>query len=147
MENENFCVLLSSLFSGRDVVDAPMAAFIARHFASKRSFARSFDSYFRRIITMATDSTMQIRIRAIKCVSQIIDSDGSLMSREEVKSLVESRMWDNSAMIRETVIEMIGKYAMADASHMEQYRMVLLKRLFDTAPSVRKKAIKVCILI
>jgi cohesin loading factor subunit SCC2 len=125
------------------LVDTPSANLVARHFASKRQFATSFDHYFRRILGMASDNATQIRIRAIKSVSTIIDADGALMGRLDVKNCVESRMFDTSASIRETVIEMIGKYSVLNPQHLEQYHQVLLKRLMDTAPSVRKRAIKV----
>lgn len=79
----------------------------------------------------------------MKAASTIIDADSSLMGRDDVKSLVESRMWDTSAQIRENVVEMIGKYSVLNPQHLVLYQDVLLKRLMDTAPSVRKRAIKV----
>ncbi|XP_055327158.1 nipped-B-like protein A [Paramacrobiotus metropolitanus] len=129
--------------AGKEVVDTASANLIARHFAINRPFAKNFETYFKRLIAMANDNSMQIRIRAIKAVSSVMDSDGSLMTRDNVKSLVESRMWDNSASIRDSVVEMIGTYAKNNPEQIQQYSDVLLKRLQDTAPSVRKRSIKV----
>ena len=92
---------------------------------------------------MASDNATQIRIRAIKAINTIIDADGTLMGRPDIIKCVESRMFDTAATIRETAIEMIGKYSVLHPEHLEQYRQILIKRLLDTAPSVRKRAIKV----
>lgn len=108
----------------KHLVEAPAANLIARHFSTKRPFAKSFDTYFRRLMGMANDNAMQIRIRAFKAVSSVIDADGSLMGRPEIKNLVESRMWDTSAMIRDTVVEMIGNYARENPEHIQQYHDV-----------------------
>lgn len=107
--------------SDRKVVDQASADFIARHFAIRRPFARSFNTYFRKILSVASDNSMQMRIRAFKAVGSVIDSDGSLMGRKDVRSLVESRMLDTSAMIRDTVVEMIGTYARTNPEHIQQY--------------------------
>ena len=47
-------------FSSTEMVDAESAKLIARQFASTRQFATSFDKYFREVLRMAADNTMQV---------------------------------------------------------------------------------------
>ncbi|KAG7264497.1 hypothetical protein CRUP_020635 [Coryphaenoides rupestris] len=102
-----------------DTVAYEDACLIVRHLASTRPFAKSFNLYLTQILRVLGESAIAVRTKAMKCLSEVVAVDPSILTRSDMRRGVHGRLMDSSTSVREAAVEL------------------------DTGVSVRKRVIKV----
>uniref|UniRef100_A0A3B4WMI2 Nipped-B protein n=1 Tax=Seriola lalandi dorsalis TaxID=1841481 RepID=A0A3B4WMI2_SERLL len=116
---------------------------IVRYLASMRPFAQSFDIYLTQILRVLGESAIAVRTKAMKCLSEVVAVDPSILARSDMQRGVHGRLMDNSTSVREAAVELLGRFVLSRPQLTEQYYDMLIERILDTGISVRKRVIKI----
>ncbi|XP_051973110.1 nipped-B-like protein B isoform X2 [Xyrauchen texanus] len=133
----------SSLRANSDTVDYEDSCLIVRYLASMRPFAQSFDIYLTQILRVLGESAIAVRTKAMKCLSEVVAVDPSILARLDMQRGVHGRLMDNSTSVREAAVELLGRFVLSRPQLTEQYYDMLIERILDTGISVRKRVIKI----
>ncbi|MEE6458027.1 hypothetical protein FKM82_000154 [Ascaphus truei] len=133
----------STLKSSADTVDYEDACLIVRYLASMRPFAQSFDIYLTQILRVLGENAIAVRTKAMKCLSEVVAVDPSILARLDMQRGVHGRLMDNSTSVREAAVELLGRFVLCRPQLAEQYYEMLVERILDTGISVRKRVIKI----
>ncbi|XP_056146171.1 nipped-B-like protein A isoform X2 [Lampris incognitus] len=133
----------STLKMNSDTVDYEDSCLIVRYLASMRPFAQSFDIYLTQILRVLGESAIAVRTKAMKCLSEVVAVDPSILARSDMQRGVHGRLMDNSTSVREAAVELLGRFVLSRPQLTEQYYDMLIERILDTGISVRKRVIKI----
>nr|XP_055063952.1 nipped-B-like protein B isoform X3 [Misgurnus anguillicaudatus] len=133
----------STLRGNSDTVDYEDSCLIVRYLASMRPFAQSFDIYLTQILRVLGESAIAVRTKAMKCLSEVVAVDPSILARLDMQRGVHGRLMDNSTSVREAAVELLGRFVLSRPQLTEQYYDMLIERILDTGISVRKRVIKI----
>uniref|UniRef100_M3ZSI3 Nipped-B protein n=1 Tax=Xiphophorus maculatus TaxID=8083 RepID=M3ZSI3_XIPMA len=133
----------SSVKISSDTVDYEDSCLIVRYLASMRPFAQSFDIYLSQILRVLGESAIAVRTKAMKCLSEVVAVDPSILGRVDMQRGVHCRLMDNSTSVREAAVELLGRFVLSRPELIEQYYDMLIERILDTGISVRKRVIKI----
>ncbi|XP_074424885.1 nipped-B-like protein isoform X3 [Larus michahellis] len=133
----------STLKLNSDTVDYEDACLIVRYLASMRPFAQSFDIYLTQILRVLGENAIAVRTKAMKCLSEVVAVDPSILARLDMQRGVHGRLMDNSTSVREAAVELLGRFVLCRPQLAEQYYDMLIERILDTGISVRKRVIKI----
>ncbi|KAJ8262648.1 hypothetical protein COCON_G00151050 [Conger conger] len=133
----------STLRMNTDTVDYDDSSLIVRYLASMRPFAQSFDIYLTQILRVLGESAIAVRTKAMKCLSEVVAVDPSILARSDMQRGVHGRLMDNSTSVREAAVELLGRFVLSRPQLTEQYYDMLIERILDTGISVRKRVIKI----
>ncbi|XP_034047622.1 nipped-B-like protein B [Thalassophryne amazonica] len=134
---------LSSQRINSDTLDYEDSSLIVRYLASMRPFAQSFDIYLSQILRVLGESAIAVRTKAMKCLSEVVAVDPSILSRVDMQRGVHCRLMDSSTSVREAAVELLGRFVLSRPELIEQYYDMLIERILDTGISVRKRVIKI----
>ncbi|KAK9532406.1 hypothetical protein VZT92_009788 [Zoarces viviparus] len=134
---------LSSSSINSDTVDYGDSCLIVRYLASMRPFSQSFDIYLSQILRVLGESAIAVRTKAMKCLSEVVAVDPSILARLDMQRGVHCRLMDNSTSVREAAVELLGRFVLSRPQLIEQYYDMLIERILDTGISVRKRVIKI----
>lgn len=126
-----------------DTVDYDDGCLVVRYLASMRPFAQSFDIYLTQILRVLGESAIAVRTKAMKCLSEVVAVDPSILARSDMQRGVHGRLMDNSTSVREAAVELLGRFVLSRPQLTEQYYDMLIERILDTGISVRKRVIKI----
>ncbi|XP_016412088.1 nipped-B-like protein B isoform X4 [Sinocyclocheilus rhinocerous] len=132
-----------SLRINSDTVNYEDSCLIVRYLASMRPFAQSFDIYLTQILRVLGESAIAVRTKAMKCLSEVVAVDPSILARSDMQRGVHGRLMDNSTSVREAAVELLGRFVLSRPQLTEQYYDMLIERILDTGISVRKRVIKI----
>ncbi|ETE69112.1 Nipped-B-like protein, partial [Ophiophagus hannah] len=133
----------STLKINSDTVDYEDACLVVRYLASMRPFAQSFDIYLTQILRVLGENAIAVRTKAMKCLSEVVAVDPSILARLDMQRGVHGRLMDNSTSVREAAVELLGRFVLCRPQLAEQYYDMLIERILDTGISVRKRVIKI----
>ncbi|KAM6959390.1 nipped-B-like protein A [Aplochiton taeniatus] len=133
----------ATLRMNSDTVDYDDSCLIVRYLASMRPFAQSFDIYLTQILRVLGESAIAVRTKAMKCLSEVVAVDPSILARLDMQRGVHGRLMDNSTSVREAAVELLGRFVLSRPQLTEQYYDMLIERILDTGISVRKRVIKI----
>uniref|UniRef100_A0A8C2ZGU9 Nipped-B protein n=1 Tax=Cyclopterus lumpus TaxID=8103 RepID=A0A8C2ZGU9_CYCLU len=134
---------LNSLSVNSDTIDYEDSCLIVRYLASMRPFSQSFDIYLSQILRVLGESAIAVRTKAMKCLSEVVAVDPSILGRLDMQRGVHCRLMDNSTSVREAAVELLGRFVLSRPQLIEQYYDMLIERILDTGISVRKRVIKI----
>lgn len=120
------------------------ALWAVKYLAQSREFSHSFETYLKHIVFGAGSETIvALRSKALKCLSSIIEADYSVLILEDVQQAVHSRMVDSHAQVRESAVELIGRFVLYDEEYVRKYYSQIAERILDTGVAVRKRVIRI----
>lgn len=120
------------------------AVWAVKHLAQQREFAHLFDTYLKHIVFGAgSEHIVALRSKALKCLSSIIEADYSVLILEDVQQAVHTRMVDSHAQVRESAVELIGRFVLYDEEYVRKYYSQIAERILDTGVAVRKRVIRI----
>uniref|UniRef100_A0A1I7TG73 Nipped-B protein n=1 Tax=Caenorhabditis tropicalis TaxID=1561998 RepID=A0A1I7TG73_9PELO len=120
------------------------AVWAVKYLAQSREFTHSFDTYLKHIVFGAGSETIvALRSKALKCLSSIIEADYSVLILEDVQQAVHTRMVDSHAQVRESAVELIGRFVLYDEEYVRKYYNQIAERILDTGVAVRKRVIRI----
>uniref|UniRef100_A0AAQ5ZJV5 Nipped-B protein n=1 Tax=Amphiprion ocellaris TaxID=80972 RepID=A0AAQ5ZJV5_AMPOC len=106
-------------------------------------FVFYFDIYLTQILRVLGESAIAVRTKAMKCLSEVVAVDPSILARSDMQRGVHGRLMDNSTSVREAAVELLGRFVLSRPQLTEQYYDMLIERILDTGISVRKRVIKI----
>ncbi|XP_050529053.1 nipped-B-like protein isoform X2 [Daktulosphaira vitifoliae] len=124
-------------------IDYDSAELVARYLASKRPFSQSFDTYLKHIIKVLTETSVNIRTKAMKCLTMIVEVDPGVLGLKEMHLGVSHSFLDHSTSVREAAVDLVGKFVLSRPELIDKYYDKLSERILDTGVSVRKRVIKI----
>lgn len=124
-------------------IDNTSATLIVKYLSSKRPFFNSFDIYLKQILSVLTESSIQVRSKALKCLASVVHEDPSVLSRDDMQRGVSHSFLDQATMVREAAVDLVGKFILHRAELIDKYYKMLSDRIMDIGVSVRKRVIKI----
>jgi len=124
-------------------IDSTGATLIVKYLSSKRPFFNSFDIYLKQILSVLTETSIQVRSKALKCMALVVQEDPSVLSRDDMQRGVNYSFLDSATMVREAAVDLVGKFILHKEELIDKYYEMLLLRILDTGVSVRKRVIKI----
>ncbi|KAL3116765.1 hypothetical protein niasHT_004266 [Heterodera trifolii] len=130
--------------SGNVMVDSD-ALWVVKYLASKKELSQSFDLYLKKILEGFNPDLypVAIRAKAMKCLAQIVEADYQVLMIAEVNKIVQDRLIDANASVREATFDLIGKCLVTRPDLLDTYYSILVNRTKDTAVAVRKRVIRI----
>eukprot|EP00731_Ephydatia_muelleri_P018474 Em0011g514a len=126
-----------------DVLDDRSACTVSRFLGSFRALSKSFNTYLQQLLRVLNEPAVHVRSRAMKALSTIVAADPSLLSRLDLQRGVHSRFLDQSTLVREAAVDLVGRFVLSCPDLAVQYYEMLGERILDTGVSVRKRVIKI----
>ena len=89
------------------------------------------------------EPAIAVRAKAMKCLTQIVESDPVVLARNDMQLGVHHSFLDQSTAVREAAVDLVGKFVLSRPELIDKYYEMLSVRILDTGVSVRKRVIKV----
>jgi len=124
-------------------IDGTSATLIVKYLSSKRPFFNSFDIYLKQILSVLTETSIQVRSKALKCMALVVQEDPTVLSRDDMQRGVNYSFLDSATMVREAAVDLVGKFILHKEELIDKYFEMLMLRILDTGVSVRKRVIKI----
>jgi cohesin loading factor subunit SCC2 len=142
---------MSSVHQPSSNLDMSEAFILSKYLSSlKKTLDKNFDYYLINILNLSgagNDSNVavptQVRSKAIKCLSLIIEADPQILLKPKVFSCVEANFLHQTISVREASVDLIGRFITLKPDLTYQYYKLLSDRILDVGVSVRKRVIKV----
>lgn len=114
----------------------------------KKTLDKNFDYYLITILNLSgagmdTNTPTQVRSKAIKCLSLIIEVDPQILLKPKVYACVEANFLHTTISVREASVDLIGKFISHRPELTNHYYKLLSDRILDVGVSVRKRVIKI----
>ncbi len=132
------CFLTFRKPSNEDVENAYL--FIACE--RKDSVIRKYDQILNHIINLMEDDKVKVRSKAIKSLQVIIEKDPTVKDKPFVQAAVHQHLNDQSPLVRENILDFIGRI-ITSANVNKFYLKMVLTGVKDPAKSVRKRSINI----
>ena len=116
---------------------------VTKFLASKRHLAQSFNTYLTQILKILGETTVTVRSRGLKALSDVVEVDPNILTRHEVWAAVQARLNDQATQVREAAVELLGTFILGRPDIVSQYYQQIANRIGDTGLSVRKRVIKI----
>ena len=102
----------------------------------------SFNYIKNRLLHSVDEQAVGNRSKALRAIGAISTVDADLLEDDQVRSMVEARLADSSPGVRDTAVNLLGKYLLRKRARISQYFSQLLARLHDSSLAVRKRVLK-----
>lgn len=138
--------LIETKFSS-NLLDANEAFILSKYLCSlKKTLDKNFDYYLVNILSLSggsSDVPTQVRSKAIKCLSLIIEADPQILLKQKVFACVEANFLHQTISVREASVDLIGRFITLKPELTNHYYKLLSDRILDVGVSVRKRTIKI----
>lgn len=134
---------------GSATLDFGEALTLTKYLCSlKKTLDKNFDFYLITILNLSgagldTNTPTQVRSKAIKCLSLIIEVDPQILLKPKVYACVEANFLHTTISVREASVDLIGKFISHRPELTNHYYKLLSDRILDVGVSVRKRVIKI----
>lgn len=106
-------------------------------------FCRQFDRILKILLDSISSETTTVRNRSLKSVMQMLEKDPSLLDRaRNVKVKIMNCTTDNSSMVRDSALMLIGKCILLQPMLEQEFCKTVLVLTNDPAIGVRKRSMK-----
>jgi cohesin loading factor subunit SCC2 len=90
-----------------------------------------------------TNTPTQVRSKAIKCLSLLIEADAQILLKQKVFTCVQANFLHQTISVREAAVDLIGRFITLRPELTKHYYNLLSDRILDVGVSVRKRVIKI----
>lgn len=132
----------ADVFKARSEDDYPAAQQTAEELVHTTSFVLSYDFLRAKLLLALDDNVFSNRNKALRGINSVSAVDDHLLHDPSVRQLVEFRVHDESASVREAALALLSKHTLSKAENIESDHTVIFERIFDTGLAVRKRALK-----
>ena len=132
-----------------NVLDFSDAFLLCKYLCSlKKSLDKNFDYYLVNILNLLGGSNdintpTQVRSKAIKCLSLLIEADAQILLKQKVFTCVQANFLHQTISVREAAVDLIGRFITLRPELTKHYYSLLCERILDVGVSVRKRVIKI----
>ena len=131
------------------VLDMNEAFILSKYLCSlKKTLDKNFDYYLVNILSLSggaseANTPTQVRSKAIKCLSLIIEADPQILLKQKVFACVKANFLHQTISVREASVDLIGRFITIKPELTHHYYELLSDRILDVGVSVRKRVIKI----
>ncbi|KAF0734347.1 hypothetical protein Ae201684_008949 [Aphanomyces euteiches] len=136
--SEDFVSLKANMTVAGSIVRQLMIALVA-----KSELCQHFDQMLMAIMAFLSRGQPTFRARVLKALGLIVDSDPMLMADDHFQKAITVCLMDEATSVRQSAVELVGKYVGMQPSLFATYYPMLADRLRDKGISVRKSALKI----
>ncbi len=104
---------------------------------------KSYDHFLNLILRSLSHPKIKSRSRALKTLGLLISRDSSLLTLPAVRTSVSQRLIDNSALVRDSAVDLLGKYLTTKPEVAQEFYIDICDRSNDTSVGVRKRVVKI----
>ncbi|KAL1664712.1 hypothetical protein GGF50DRAFT_101537 [Schizophyllum commune] len=115
---------------------------LAEEIGTIQHLPRSFQPILNVVLKALNATATTVRTKALRALAQIISSDPSILSLDDVRRAIEGHLLDSSPSVRDAAVELIGKYMVESPEVAGKYYAKIADRIADTGLGVRKRVIK-----
>ncbi|TFK52693.1 hypothetical protein OE88DRAFT_1628274 [Heliocybe sulcata] len=115
---------------------------LAEEFGTIQGLRNSFHPILNKILLSLDAPPVFMRSKALRALGQIVTSDPTILSSDNVRRAIESHLLDSSPAVRDAAVELIGKYMVDSPEVAGDYYQKIADRIADTGLGVRKRVIK-----
>ncbi|KZT19995.1 ARM repeat-containing protein [Neolentinus lepideus HHB14362 ss-1] len=115
---------------------------LAEEIGTIQGLRNSFHPILNKILLSLDAPPVFIRSKALRALGQIVTSDPTILSSDNVRRAIESHLLDSSPAVRDAAVELIGKYMVDSPEVAGNYYQKIADRIADTGLGVRKRVIK-----
>ncbi|KAJ1927909.1 Sister chromatid cohesion protein 2, partial [Linderina pennispora] len=119
------------------------AADAARAIFASLPLYRSFDMIVSRMAMSLGSSLVTVRSKALRALNHVASHRPSVLYQPNVKFAINHRLQDNSSLVREAAIDLIGKHVAQNPELTSQYYEFISVRALDKGTSVRKRVMRI----
>lgn len=105
-------------------------------------FAVSFDSLCNMLVDFLGSQSVGNRTKALRGLGEIYAVDSGLLAVAPVREVIERRLEDESAGVREAAVNLLSKYLLTQPDDAQALYERLRERSFDKSLGVRKRVVK-----
>jgi cohesin loading factor subunit SCC2 len=132
----------------QNILDYTEAVLLGQYLTSlKKSLDKNFDYYLVNILNLLGSATehipTQVRSKALKCLSLIIEADTQVLLKHKVFQCVQANFLHQTISVREAAVDLIGRFICLKPELTTHYYQLLSDRILDVGVSVRKRVIKI----
>lgn len=130
-------------------LDMNEAFILSKYLCSlKKTQTTTFDKYLLTILSLSGGTSesnipTQVRSKAIKCLSLIIEADPQILLKQKVFQCVEANFMHQTISVREASVDLVGRFITLKPELTNHYYKLLSARILDVGVSVRKRVIKI----
>ena len=84
-----------------------------------------------------------VRAKSLKSLAGIVEADPYCLSESEIEKAVKSRLMDMAISVREASVDLLGRFVVQQPELSNQYSSIILARIKDKGPSVRRRVIRI----
>ena len=95
------------------------------------------------IIYMMNAGQPLVRAKSLKSLAGIVEADPYCLSESEIEKAVKSRLMDMAISVREASVDLLGRFVVQQPELSNQYSSIILARIKDKGPSVRRRVIRI----
>ncbi|KAI8851654.1 sister chromatid cohesion C-terminus-domain-containing protein [Chytridium lagenaria] len=112
--------------------------------SSRSQFFGSSEYFLSLILSALRIDIISVRSRAVRALGDISSADASVLARSQLMNFVNELMCDSSTSVRDSTVQLLGGLLTANISEevIDRYYPMLLPRILDVGPSVRKRTLK-----
>jgi cohesin loading factor subunit SCC2 len=133
------------------LLDFHEAFLLSKYLCSlNKTLDKNFDHYLTSILRLSggmsaaeANTPTQVRSKAIKCLSSIVEADPKILLNEKVFGCVKSNFLHQTISVREASVDLIGRFITLKPELTSFYYQLLSDRILDVGVSVRKRTIKI----
>jgi cohesin loading factor subunit SCC2 len=108
-----------------------------------RPISRYYDRILSIILGALDHSKVNLRSKALKLVSSLLDEDEDIFSVASVQMSLSNGLVDSSPLVRDAAVEVVGKYLIKHPQNDNELYLILCDRSNDTGTAVRKRVMKI----
>ncbi|CEH15817.1 Sister chromatid cohesion protein SCC2/Nipped-B [Ceraceosorus bombacis] len=128
--------------SSRKKEDYRAILLVCEEVGASSAFMVTQEYLVRSLITALDGQAVGNRTRALRSLGRIAVVDDSLLDDVDIRAAIETRLYDESASVREAALALLGRYALRLPERLESQYPVLCERVNDAGLSVRKRALR-----
>ncbi|KAM0747229.1 hypothetical protein T439DRAFT_97198 [Meredithblackwellia eburnea MCA 4105] len=107
-----------------------------------RNFAGLYRAILDRLLSSSESPAVNFRTKSLRGISLLVAQDPELFLQDDVIASIKGRFVDSSPAVRDTAIELVGKYVVGRPSLAIKYLPLISDRITDAGVSVRRRVVK-----
>ncbi|OMJ10915.1 Nipped-B-like protein A [Smittium culicis] len=123
--------------------NTPKTGFVSSRKLGELLFVNLFDKMLEKVKDSLGSNFIAVRSKALKALSLIASKNPKILALETIKPVIKTRLRDVSPLVRESAVELLGKFLFWDNELMDQYFRTICSRIVDKGPLVRKRVLKI----
>ncbi|PWN45724.1 hypothetical protein IE81DRAFT_167089 [Ceraceosorus guamensis] len=131
-----------NVFETRSEEDYRAILLVCEEVGASSAFMVTQEYLVRSLITALDGQAVGNRTRALRSLGRSAVVDDNLLDDVDIRAAIETRLYDESASVREAALALLGRYALRLPERLESQYPVLCERVNDAGLSVRKRALR-----